>query len=254
MMRKLMTCLAATAAFIFLLNLAGNRPIHATGSTFTGFPCPSNAAFVPHTNFTCVMKELDGVRGLAFGPEGALYVAEAGHGGEGPCSTESGARVCYGATGAITRLWGGVQKQVLKGLPSLAINDPIKRPNGKGQTANGPTDISFASGEQDDDGADSGDVPDVWSTYITIGLRNDPNIRDTDLAPVGRGFAQLLRVGPNGKVRSIGDLGNYENETNSDEGPIDSNPFGLLVEPGSRLVVDAGANALVRVQGNGHGP
>ena len=250
-MRKLMTCLAATATLIVVLNFAGNRPIHATGSTFTGFPCPSNA-LVPPTNFTCVMKQLDGVRGLAFGPEGALYVAEAGHGGDGPCTTESGARVCYGPTGAITRLWGDVQERVLKKLPSLAINDPLF-PNRKGQTANGPTDISFAFGEQDDDGADSGEVPDVWSTYITIGLRNDPNIRDTDLAPVGRGFAQLLRVAPNGKMRSIADLGDYEIETNSGGGTIDTNPYGLLVEPGSRLVVDAGANALVRVQGNGNG-
>jgi hypothetical protein len=253
MTRKLVPCLAATAAVIVLLMLAGNRPIHATGSMFTGFPCPSNA-LLPNTNFTCVMKELDGVRGLAFGPEGALYVAEAGHGGDGPCSTESGVRVCYGPTGAITRLLGDVQKQILKRLPSLAINDP-SRPGATGQTANGPTDISFASGdEQDDDGEDSGEVPGAWTTYITIGLRNNPNIRDMDLAPVGEGFARLLRVGPHGEIRPIADLGAYEIENNPDGGTIDTNPFGLLVEPGSRLVVDAGANALLRVQGNGHGP
>ena len=33
---------------------------------------------------TTVMTGLDNPRGLAFGPEGALYVAEAGRGGAGP--------------------------------------------------------------------------------------------------------------------------------------------------------------------------
>src|SRR6266568_4241311 len=64
MMRKLITCLAATAALIILVNFAGHRAIHATGSTFTGFPCPSNALVPPTPPFTCVMKGLDGVRGL----------------------------------------------------------------------------------------------------------------------------------------------------------------------------------------------
>ena len=43
-------------------------------------------------------------RGLAFGPEGALYVAEAGRGGSGPCVTGNTGTVCYGASGAITRI------------------------------------------------------------------------------------------------------------------------------------------------------
>ena len=83
MMRKPITCLAAVAAVLTLM-LVAIRATAATGSPFIGFPCPSNAAL------TCVMKQLDGVRGLAFGPEGALYVAEAGRGGNGPCITESG--------------------------------------------------------------------------------------------------------------------------------------------------------------------
>ena len=42
--------------------------------------------------FHVVMKELDNPRGLAFGDDGALYVAEAGSGGSGPCTTLRGAR------------------------------------------------------------------------------------------------------------------------------------------------------------------
>src|SRR5689334_17489969 len=78
-------------------------------ASFGGSPCPSNGAL------TCVMTGLDGVRGLAFGPEGALYAAEGGTGGDGPCMLESGVRVCYGPTGAITRLWNGVQERVVEG-------------------------------------------------------------------------------------------------------------------------------------------
>ena len=36
------------------------------------------------TATSVVMSGLDNPRGLAFGPEGALYVAEAGRGGTGP--------------------------------------------------------------------------------------------------------------------------------------------------------------------------
>jgi glucose/arabinose dehydrogenase len=34
-----------------------------------------------------IMSGLDNPRGLALGPEGALYVVEAGRGGTGPCQT-----------------------------------------------------------------------------------------------------------------------------------------------------------------------
>lgn len=35
--------------------------------------------------FTVIASGLDNPRGLAFGPEGGLYVAESGRGGPGPC-------------------------------------------------------------------------------------------------------------------------------------------------------------------------
>src|ERR687898_508357 len=51
---------------------------------------------------TVVMSGLDNPRGLAFGPQGALYVAEAGRGGDGPCFFLRGGTRCYGATGAVS--------------------------------------------------------------------------------------------------------------------------------------------------------
>jgi hypothetical protein len=45
-------------------------------------------------SFQVVMKELDNPRGLAFGDDGALYVAEAGSGGSGPCLNLRGLPPC----------------------------------------------------------------------------------------------------------------------------------------------------------------
>ena len=66
-----------------------------------------------------VMSGLDNPRGIAFGPQGALYVAEAGRGdigeNDGPCLHPGAVQVCYGATGAVSRLWHGKQDRVATG-------------------------------------------------------------------------------------------------------------------------------------------
>lgn len=52
-----------------------------------------------------VASGLDNPHGLAFGPEGVLYVAQAGRGGDGPCVVAGDGRtVCLGLTGRISRL------------------------------------------------------------------------------------------------------------------------------------------------------
>ena len=48
---------------------------------------------------TVVMSNLENPRHLAFGPEGGLYVAEAGHGGDGPCIFIRGENQCAGSSG-----------------------------------------------------------------------------------------------------------------------------------------------------------
>ena len=86
-----------------------------------------------------VMTNLDNPRGLAWGPEGALYVAEAGTPTiNGPCAPVPRGQNCYSGTGAITRLWKGTQERVATGLPSHVLVTPT----GLGDVT-GPHDIAF---------------------------------------------------------------------------------------------------------------
>src|SRR5919108_4898755 len=87
-----------------------------------------------------VARGLDNPRGIAFGPDGALYVAEAGRGGAGPCTTVElfGGPMCFGPSGAVTRVQHGQQRRVSTGLGSMAHAD--------GGFAFGAHDISFRGG------------------------------------------------------------------------------------------------------------
>jgi hypothetical protein len=177
------------------------------------------------TTTSVVMSGLDNPRGLAFGPEGALYVAEAGRGGSGPCVFLRGAPQCYGPTGAVSRLWRGEQKRIATGLPSY----------GSAASTTGPHDISFLG---------------RGGAYVTIGLGLEGLPRSA-LAGVGDQFGWLVHVPASGSWKPITDISAYEFATNPGGGALDSNPYGLLAEPGSRVVADAGANALLRVAANG---
>ncbi len=172
-----------------------------------------------------VMSGLDNPRGLAFGPEGALYVAEAGRGGPGPCIVLRGAPQCYGPTGTVSRLWRGKQERVATGLPSY----------GSAASTTGPHDISLLG---------------RGGAYVTIGLGFEGQPRSA-LAGVGDQFGWLVHVPASGHWRPVADIAAYEFAANPGGGPLDSNPYGLLAEPGSRVVADAGGNDLLRVAANG---
>lgn len=179
---------------------------------------------------TRVMQGLDNPRGLAIGPEGALYVVEAGSGGTGPCTELRGATQCFGPTGALTRLWRGRTERVLTGLPSYISTT--------GEVS-GPHDVSFMY---------------RGGAYLTMGLGNgggDPNAARAAFGEGGERFGRLLWISTAGRANVLADLAQYEFEANPAGGPTDSNPFGVLAEPDGIVVADAGANALLRVDHRG---
>lgn len=184
-----------------------------------------------------IASGLSNPRGIAFAPNGELYVAEGGRGGPGPCILSPvqppppapPAFRCYGETGAVTRILpDGGFKRVATGLPSMALAD--------GTSEGGPSRLSF-----------HGNV-----AYVVMGLGGNPDVVRSSL---GGGKANLLgkmlRVTPSGQYQVVADVSAHEAAFNPAGGAVDSNPYGVLAQPGRRVVADAGANALIEAHANG---
>ncbi|MGD9902627.1 MAG: ScyD/ScyE family protein [Vicinamibacterales bacterium] len=170
---------------------------------------------------------LDNPRGLAFGPDGAIYVVEAGRGGTSTlCLPNPGGAPgtrCYGATGAVTRVTApGAFGRILSGLPSLA--------GPTGAEATGAHDIAF--------GFDR--------AFVTVGSGGDPAL----LAPfraAGIDLASLLMISYTGQITSIADFGAFESANNPAGGPIDTNAYGLEILATRGVIADAGGNSLLQI-------
>jgi hypothetical protein len=182
-----------------------------------------------------IVSGLDSPRKLSFGPDGALYVAEAGRGGSGASiasASQPGAFVSYGATGAITRIKNGVAEQVVTGLPSLAGPD--------GSEAAGINDIRFDT---------------TGNAYAVIGLGGNAIDRDNILKVPD--FGQLIAIdkfdGGSAWTR-LSDFGAYEQTNNPDGVVPDTNPYALLIRDNTVYVVDAGGNDLLSQRSFGSEP
>jgi hypothetical protein len=143
-------------------------------------------------------------------------VAEAGTGGTLRCTQIRGT-VCVGETGSVSRYWHGKQERIVEGLPSYA---PFA--TGASAGAVGPSDVSFAGRRG----------------YVVIGLAASPDAR----AALGEKFGWIARFRPNGTVSYRVDVSDYEKQANPDQGPVESNPHGLLEGAGKEVVVDAAGN------------
>jgi hypothetical protein len=177
-----------------------------------------------------VATGLDNPRQVSIGAGGAVYVAEAGTGGDGPCvpnpEDPEAPGVCLGATGAVTEIRNGSQKRVVTGLASLA------GPDGSGAT--GPSAVSVRGS----------------NVAVLMGLGGDLETR----AVLGAGGATLGTVVTGrlgGPLQIAVDVTAYEAANNPDGGLVDSNPSGFVDVNSKRwTIADAGANAVVTLGGN----
>ena len=94
----------------------------------------------------------------------------------------------------------------------------------------------------------------LGNTYAVIG-GPEP---DAPPPPAGSNPASLVRIAPNGNVEPVADIGAYqvthpdEDDLDQPPNPSESNPNGLALLPGGKvLVADAAANDLLRVDVHG---
>jgi glucose/arabinose dehydrogenase len=207
---------------------ADSTPTAITPAALSSTASANRTALVTQASVSVVMSHLDSPRGLAWGPEGALYVAEAGTPAiNGPCTPVPRGQSCYSGTGAISRLWKGVQERVASGLPSVFQVGP--------SDITGPHDISFQG---------------KGNAYVTIGWGAPPAAR-AGLGELGKWFGTLIRLTPNGAWSVVADIAGFEQANNPAGGPLDSNPYGVLAESGREFLTDAGGNSLLQVTANG---
>ena len=189
-------------------------------------------------SWTNVVSGLDNPRDLAFGPNGKLYVAEAGSGGA-DCATTDEGPACFGFTSGLSlvNVKAGSAHRVVTGLASVAGED--------GSGATGLDGISaLGNGTFYGIMAESSDkVPDALPAGVKARLKAQ--------------FGRLLQFNPSGKAKVVADVGHTDFQWSADNAGLvpgqfpDANPYGVLAAGGSQWVVDAGSNTIDRVRPNG---
>jgi hypothetical protein len=186
-----------------------------------------------------VASGLDNPRGLNFGPGDFLYVAEAGKGGNGPCISggEGGGQICLGASGAVTRVKadGDDQERIRSGLPSVA--------SPAGTEAIGPADVSWPA-----EGIRS-------LGFLTMGLAAPPDVKNA-FGAGGALLATVQRFHPDGRIRTLADLGAFETANDPDKdlpsGGPDTDPNGAYaLNNREAIVADSAGNDILSVTRTG---
>jgi sugar lactone lactonase YvrE len=170
---------------------------------------------------TVVADHLNNPRGIEIGPDGSVYVAEAGKGGRLCLDDET----CLGLTGSVTRVKNGVAARVATRLTSGAGRD--------GSFATGPDDIGIAPN---------------GTVYAVIANAACQVIPRSVPAAIRKQLGRVVVAGKRGP-RPVANVSSFDCRTNPDGKDSNSNPYSLIAEgKGHFVVADAGGNALFRVR------
>jgi hypothetical protein len=205
-----------------------SRTLAAAGSLGVALALTVAAPSSADPSWRVVASGLHSPRSLAVSPDGDVYVAESGRGGQRVCAPHPVlVEACLGFSGSIT--WvnpSGADERVVTGLPSIA-NDV---------EALGPMDLV---------------VTDSGRYYATIGLGADEEVRDGFGKP-GEHLATVVTGRLDSDEHKVfADALAYEADANPDGTDVDSNPAGLSRAGEGLVVADAGGNAIVKVNEDG---
>ena len=203
-------------------------------------PSAAGAQTQGHQNkVTVIADHLNNPRGLAPAPGGGLYLAEAGRGGKACAGGGEEGTTCAGKTGSFDLVTKHGVKRIVTGLISASGEG--------GVAAEGPVSVSRGP-----DGTFYGQFG--LNTHVVPPEGVIPaKLRAVALAELGR----LVRVSPPHSIKVVSNVGDQDYAWTSTRVKLapndfpDANPNAVLYSHGHRYVIDAGANTLVEVHGNG---
>jgi hypothetical protein len=228
--------------------------------TFVSF-CFAAVVGVPAAqavSLTTIVSGISNARANSFGPDGTLYVAEPGIGGNGNCQPSPSTLfqpICAGNTGSIVRVKpDGQTDRLFMNFQSLA-----EQPSGN-QGA-GIQDLQFDS---------------TGNAYLLVGFAGYPGNRDVETLELGQNYPvppQQIAIFPpsvpgndlnssnlaklfkadltTGGLTEIFDFAKYEIVNNPDRGDVVTNAYDLSIKDDRAYVTDGGGNVAYSIKLDG---